>query len=822
MTGSFLAAWALFPLLLLAVCLGSGLLVRRISGGALSDVLVLPVGFALTVALCTLGTSITWLAPAAGWIALTVGLVGLALVRPRMRLWRAASKTFLYPATAAFVAFAVIAAPVVLTGTTTWTGWGRIVDTAFQMAFSQHLAEAGRSVPPGDSAFNETILGLTGNGYPGGAQATLGAIAGVIRTDVAWCYQAYLAWAAAMGALALYSFLRRVIAIPLLCCIGAAVAIQPNILYAYALEGGIKELTTASLILLVVAVLADWLSGERRAPRGLLPLAPSLAAAVAAFSYGILPWVGLLLLGGFALSLLLWRKRMLTVGSWAAAGLATGVLAVPSVISSIKLFGTAKEAVTGTVEVGLGNLTAPIPEISAVGVWISNDYRFPAFAHSSASHAFDIGIIVLASIGLLCALWRRRWMIAVMAIAAPIALAYWVAHSGPWVELKAYTITGTMIVAMAFVGAGWLAGSRVRRLRPVVRAAGWLAALAVAGAVLYGNALTYHDISVAPAARYHELAAIGKRFAGIGPAFFPSFDEYSEYFLRREHGYDLVRPPGLQVRAAAVSLAPGQFAFAYDFNQLELAFLEKFPLLIASRSPVASRAPANYDLVDRTPDFEVFRRTRPASDVFIHFPLAGLPGDRTRAFCRNLQAEVRRSGPGSSVAYVPSDPRIEMLPTLVGHPHYWPAAGPETLHAHGAGVIEGSVTLPSTGTYDISMVGSVGRKLTLDVDGRRVGSLEDEWRYPSQYLRFALTSLTGGRHAVRITRPNGNLLPGSGDGPDGNSGVIGPLTFTLQKPGAGQVVVQPGSEASRVCAAPVGYEWIEVLAPGAGTPPTSS
>ncbi len=56
----------------------------------------------------------------------------------------------------------------------------------------------------------------------------------------------YHAFAAAMGALAIYSLLGRLTASRPLRALGAAVAIQPNALYAYALEGGIKELTTAT------------------------------------------------------------------------------------------------------------------------------------------------------------------------------------------------------------------------------------------------------------------------------------------------------------------------------------------------------------------------------------------------------------------------------------------------------------------------------------------------------------------------------------------------------------------------------------------------
>src|SRR5207302_646381 len=134
-------------------------------------------------------------------------------------------------------------------------------------------------------------------------------------------------------------------------------------------------------------------------------------------------WLGLLLIGAFAMSLVP-RGRLLTLTSWMLAAVATALLAIPTVISSIKLFGTAKEAVTGVVEVGLGNLTAPIPEISTVGVWISNDYRFPMYARTGASHAFAIVIIVLAALGVIAALWKRSWMHATVGITAPIALTY--------------------------------------------------------------------------------------------------------------------------------------------------------------------------------------------------------------------------------------------------------------------------------------------------------------------------------------------------------------------------------------------------------------
>lgn len=815
MTGSFLSAWVLFPLLLLGTCAGAGLLVRYASAGAVSGVLLLPVGFALTITVCALGTASSWSAPATGALVLVMAVMGLALERPRLRSSRPKISRVAYPAIAALVGFAVIAAPVVLTGTTSWTGYERIVDIGFQMAFSQHLAEAGHQVPLIESAFTETIASLTANGYPSGSQAALGVLARLIRTDLAWCYQAYQAWACAMGALAAYALLRRIVTSQLVCCIGAAVAIQPNVLYAYALVGGIKELTTASLILLVAALLVERLPG-RGPMRSSMALAPAIAAAAATFSFGIAPWLGLLLLAAFVISLLSPGQRLRTLGSWSIAVAATSILALPSAINSIKLFGTAKEAVTGTVDVGLGNLAGPVPEISSAGVWISNDYRFPAFAHAGASHDFDILVIALGVVGVAYALGRRRWLVAAFGVAAPIALAYWVAHSGPWVEFKAYTITATMFLAMAFVGAGGLATLPWRRLAVPVRIVGWTCVLAVAGVVLYGNALTYHDMSLAPAGRYRQLAAIGERFAGTGPAFYPAFDEYAEFFLRRERAHDLVRPPtGLKLRPDTVHTAAGEPLFSLDLNQLELSFVESNPLIVLPRSPVASRPPANFDLVDQTPEFDVWRRVRPASDVLFHLPLSSVPPKSTRQICDSLQTSVRRAGPGALLVYMPSRPLANLIPAAAVHPSYW--HGSEALQALGAGTIQGSVSLPTGGTFDVWMAGSIGRPLTLYIDRRRIASVGYQERYPNQYIHFADLSLSAGHHMARLTRPNGSLHPGSGDGPDATSGLIGPLLFALKRPGDESMQVALGSEARHVCAAHASYQWIEVLGPGAAS-----
>ena len=262
------------------------------------------------------------------------------------------------------------------------------------------------------------------------------------------------------------------------------------------------------------------------------------------------PWLGLVLAALFVLTLVR-PNRLRALADWALLGAAAIVISLPGLISAVtQLRGIAETAVGGTVELGLGNLAAPVPDWSAAGVWLTSDFRFP-LVHVTWTHRLDVFVIVFAVLGILYALRRRRWAIALLGIATPIALDYYIAHSTAWLQFKSFTITGVFALTLAFAGAAALHESRQR----VVALLGWLVAAVLAGAVLYGNAITYHDTTLAPAARYYNLAAIGKRYAGQGPALFPAFDEYAEYFLREEQGTSSENPS-----KGEFDLAPGAWS----------------------------------------------------------------------------------------------------------------------------------------------------------------------------------------------------------------------------------------------------------------------
>ncbi len=811
MLGSFLGAWVLFPAALFLSSIGCGLLVRRLAAGELSTLLVTPVGFALVVAICSFTTSYKWLAPASGAVVAVATVAGFAWEALVRRAWPRLPRpaVWIWPTIAALVAFAAVGGPVFLTGAVGWTGYTRIVDLALQMDLAQHLAEAGRSVPEhGDSSYNIVLIKLLSIGYPAGGQAALGVFAEFVRTNVAWTYQAFLAFTTAMGALAIFSTLGRVTRNGLLRCIGAAVAIQPNILYAYTLEAGIKELTAAVMLMIVLAVAANGLPGTGKRRRA-VALAVAASGAFGAFSLGIAPWLGLLLVGMLIASLANRSGRRRVLESWALFAVVAVLLSLPGVITAGKLESVAGSAVGGVVELGNGNLAAPVSRWSSAGVWLTGDYRYPV-ANPTPSHLFDILILALGLLGVVFAVIRRRWMLVIAGVSAPIALYYYVEHTGPWIQLKAFTITAAFVLMLAFVGVAALQGSRRRWLSGL----GWLAALVVAGAVLYGNAVTYHDTTVAPGARYRDLAAIGARHAGQGPTLDPNFDEYAEFFLRNEGGSTIVNPANFNFQVRPGIPVPGGMSFGWDLNQLVPSFLQSFPLIVDPRSPTASRAPSNYDLIEKTRFFEVWRRDRPSSTVYEHLPLSGLPHERTAEFCANIVSHVRKAGPGAQVAYVLPPTLAVVNPVETVHPSYWRATGPGTLTLYGAGTLQTRFTLPASAHYGIWIQGSIGRPLNVYIDGRHIGGIGYEERYPSQFLLIDYANLKAGLHTLRLVRGGGDLHPGDGDPGETAGRTLGAIVFNNEDANTNRVYVAPGSRAAQVCAAPVGYEWMEVLKPG--------
>jgi hypothetical protein len=366
MIGIFLLAWVVFPALMIVLSAGAGLVVRSAAGPtAVPSLLVVPVGFALLVVVCGLLCVLAPLAPLAGPACVVVALVGLVLGRGPLRrvIARRARGADLWAVGAAVGAWAIVAAPIVLSAKPGFTGYAHIVDTSYEFDLSAHFASSGRSFPSvARSAYETDLIKYVATGYPAGTQSTLGALSNLTPVDLSWLYQPFLAFLSAMSALSLYALLGRLVVPRPLRALGAFIAAQPNILMGYTYAGGIKELGTSCFLLLLAALLAQVLPCARPG-RALLAVPVALSATFSCLLLTTVPWIGVLSAGVLLTVLLFQRERVRALLAGTQIAVVAFVLSVPLIGPSAKLLPLA----TGPGLLELGNLSMPVPEITAAG-----------------------------------------------------------------------------------------------------------------------------------------------------------------------------------------------------------------------------------------------------------------------------------------------------------------------------------------------------------------------------------------------------------------------------------------------------------------------
>jgi hypothetical protein len=131
-------AWIVFPVALGLLSLGCGLVLQRVKGGWLAEPLLLPAGFALIVVVGSLATATEATASLATPAVVVLAIIGVGLSWP----WRRPTEPSAY--TGAGGAFAVYAAPIVLSGQATFAGYIELDDTATWLSISNRTIEHGR------------------------------------------------------------------------------------------------------------------------------------------------------------------------------------------------------------------------------------------------------------------------------------------------------------------------------------------------------------------------------------------------------------------------------------------------------------------------------------------------------------------------------------------------------------------------------------------------------------------------------------------------------------------------------------------------------
>src|SRR5919109_2948815 len=160
---TLLVCWILFPVVLGGLALGCGLALERIGGVELPGTLLFGAGLAALIVVADFATQWDATAELAVPAVLVLAVAGLVTGRRRIRGAVVDRSAF----AAAALAFALYAAPTVLSGEATFAGYLKIEDTAIWAGITDHVMANGRGVGGLDSSSFKEMLDLyLGNGYP--------------------------------------------------------------------------------------------------------------------------------------------------------------------------------------------------------------------------------------------------------------------------------------------------------------------------------------------------------------------------------------------------------------------------------------------------------------------------------------------------------------------------------------------------------------------------------------------------------------------------------------------------------------------------------
>jgi hypothetical protein len=793
---TLLIAWLVFPLVLTALCVGCGLLLDAIAGGCIPGPLVPGAGLAAIIVVAQVPT--LWAATAAVStpLAMALAVAGFAT----SRRWRTRGEIS-WPVVAAVAVFAVYAAPIVLSGQATFAGYIRLDDTATWMALTDRVMDHGRSLaglPP--SSYEATLAFNLGAGYPIGVFLPLGIARVLVGQDLAWIVQPYLAFCTALLALALWELAGPVIRSRALRAAVAFVAAQTALLFGYYLWGGIKEAAGATLVA-TIGGLAPVVVRERYSLRSLAPLAVTCAALIGVLSGGGAIWLVPLLVPLAVVAVL----RLGPVPGLVRAGLfagATAALCVPVLAPGGALPPTSAPLTSSSA---LGNLGHPLSKLQLFGIWPAGDFRMdptdPGLAYALIAVAGAAALL-----GLHCAWRRRAGALPLYALGALVACGVIVAAGSPWVEAKAMAIAAPAIVVLAMVGGGGLLLGAATRARVPLRIVGAGLLIAVAGGVLWSNALAYRDVNLAPRDQLAELETIGGRIAGQGPTLMTEYQPYGvRHFLR-----DAAPEGASELRRRVVpligggSLPKGQTA---DTDRFRLGAILTYRTLVLRRSPFQSRPPAPYRLIWRGHYYEVWQRPSSApGHLTAHLGLGRGVEPAAVPRCRQVHRLAREAGRGGELVAAARE-RIETIhPSATKHPNAWQWAGyPGSLLPTKAGAIRAVARIRRPGDYDVWLGGSVRPQVDLEVDGEPAGEVRHQLNNEGEYVQLGSVRLARGAHTLKVNFHGADLHPGSGGAPS----PIGPLVLSRQDPADERVAHLGTGEAPHLCGKR--WDWIEAV-----------
>lgn len=854
-----LLAWVVYPALLLIASLGLGLLVERAAGVSIPASLLPPTGMAALMVVGVL--QISW-APAARYTLLTVIVLVIAgfLVRRRSVPLRARIGGDRWAIGAILLVFLVYAAPVLVSGTPTFTGWIRLDDGASWLALADRIVTAGRTsagMPPSSSeALLATVFAAN---YPVGSFVPLGLGAQALHVDSAELLQPVITVYAAMTGLALLAVLRSALTgMAFLRAATVTIATQATLLYGYAIWGGVKELALA----LLIPTVAAWVfigpdpippasPGELTPPEpaasadtepaGLLAnstepataASPATAAAAASqrkahrrqtlrATLG-LAVVGAAVVGVGGVNGALWLvipalawlvlivRRLGVAGAAlvAAAGIvATAVLAGGEVIrTSLSYIASMGRFASGGDD--LGTLWGKLRSEQVVGIWPIGDFRAVP-ARMDLTWVLIILVIVLATIGCIWC-WRRRQLEPLLYLVTAVPLAFLLSRGGAWIGGKAMAISSPALLAVAGAGLALLVAHR--RMTEAVVAGG-----VVSVGVLAGSWATYKEAPLAPYGDNAELARIGASGPQAAPALITDYSPYgARHYLSALAGQGAgeLRRDVIPLRQDPGGLGKTGVA---DIDDFEPRAIYPFKTLVLRRTVTASRPPSNYQLVWQGANYQQWQRDDSRPTPIEHVGLGDLNNPQATPPCevvKGLGATAQKLGPAVQLAYSERPGQIELSLATGQMPNSW---GRDTnsgqVWPNTSGAATYVVNLDRDDTYDITTRGSFLGRLRIYIDGQQVFDERNHLVWAGHGFFVAAVPLTAGSHRVELRYEKTWWAPGTGGyrTPNGNrlfAWSLGPMFFG-RIPADSDVQKVPAAKASSLCGRPL--DWVEVVA----------
>jgi hypothetical protein len=828
-----------YPLALALLCLGAGLLVDRCSGRFLPAALLPSVGAAALIALSQLSTWIAPIAPATPYLMAAFALAGFAFAFAaerrtgggvsggRLAQLRAAWPLALVP----LLVYLLALAPVLAAGRASFSSFMALSDSAVHMIGADYLIEHGQRYAHLDlhNSYGLFISAYYGTGYPSGADTLFGGSALLLHAPLIWAFQPFNGFVLALGTGPAWLLARRFGLQYWRAALAALAATVPALVYGYQLVGSIKELTAAVVLLTLGALVAGQRHWLAREPRRALPCALVLAGGISALGIGFGAWglascvvlLGVLLLRARSASTEQRHELLRRSAGTAAAGTAAVLVAAwPTWLHLSNSLQIAENiASTGNP----GNLQTPLKWTQAFGVWLQDSYRdVPVGAERLLTYALVAVALAACVLGALQLLRRRRYTLAAWLAGMLLVWLVLSAAATTWVDAKALVLTSPLVVLLAWGGLAalgegvsrtertgrarssrrrlWPDRTRAARLHAVAALAAGALALALIGGTLASDFAQYRSSNLAPTARYEELAAIDKRFAGRGPTLFVDFDEYAMYVLRHLDvaGPDFVYPP------PALAALAGGYGLPVELDRAPPRTLVSYPLIVTRRDPSTAPPPVAYALAWQGAYYDVWARRAGAAPALAH--VAAGPG---RALsCARVIRTVRLGGAHSARAVAALAPqlvrvslRVTRLPTGWGRQR-----GGFAMRKPGA--VSLAFRVPRAGSWQLWLQGQFMPPIRVGIDGRVLAMLEGQLAGNSlvpDTARPIAVQLSAGEHTLTVERAGFSLAPGNG-----GAAVLAAAFLAPAHAPARVLRTLPG-RASRSALCARGDRWIELV-----------